>query len=252
MTLLGVLALAGCGEEKQPSDSITPPAVGECRVLTPEDLKTTVNDTPTVPCGQQHTAETFFVGTFSDDADRDTIDEQVLGAQAFEKCQPVFTEFVGGDDSLVMRSTLTWAWYRPSERGWKDGARWLRCDVVGGGEQSDGFAPLPTTVEGVLLGRPDDRWMVCAKGADVNTAVRLPCAEKHNWRAVATVVLGRADDKYPGDKEVEAKTRAFCSDQVGAYLGYPVADYDFGFTWFGEGEWEAGNRRSICWAQTKK
>ena len=30
---------------------------------------------------------------------------------------------------------------------------------------------------------------------------------------------------------------------------YPV-DYDFGYTWFHEAEWEAGNRRSVCWAKT--
>ena len=31
---------------------------------------------------------------------------------------------------------------------------------------------------------------------------------------------------------------------------YPV-DYDFGYTWFHEAEWEAGNRRSVCWAKTE-
>ena len=45
-------------------------------------------------------------------------------------------------------------------------------------------------------------------------------------------------------------TRDFCSDSVGAWLNYPV-DYDFGYTWFHEAEWEAGNRRSVCWAKTE-
>jgi hypothetical protein len=36
---------------------------------------------------------------------------------------------------------------------------------------------------------------------------------------------------------------------VGAWLNYPV-DYDYGYTYFHEAEWKAGNRRSICWAKT--
>ena len=39
------------------------------------------------------------------------------------------------------------------------------------------------------------------------------------------------------------------ADSVGAWLGYPP-EYDYGYTWFHEGEWNAGNRRSVCWAAT--
>ena len=35
-----------------------------------------------------------------------------------------------------MRTVLSWAWFRPSEEAWDQGARWYRCDVVGGGDQS--------------------------------------------------------------------------------------------------------------------
>ena len=46
-------------------------------------------------------------------------------------------------------------------------------------------------------------------------------------------------------------TRDYCSKSVGAWLGYPV-DYDYGYTWFHEPEWIAGNRRSVCWAKTSQ
>ena len=36
-----------------------------------------------------------------------------------------------------MRVQLSWAWFRPSERGWKKGDRWYRCDLVGGTAQAD-------------------------------------------------------------------------------------------------------------------
>jgi hypothetical protein len=50
---------------------------------------------------------------------------------------------------------------------------------------------------------------------------------------------------------VEARSRDFCSKSVGAWLDYPV-DYDFGYSWFHQPEWSAGNRRSVCWARTDR
>jgi len=50
---------------------------------------------------------------------------------------------------------------------------------------------------------------------------------------------------------VEVRTRDYCSDSVGAWMNYPV-DYDFGYTYFHQAEWQAGNRRSICWAKTRQ
>ena len=39
---------------------------------------------------------------------------------------------------------------------WDAGARWYRCDVIGGGDQTRGYVDLPTETKGLLLGRPDD------------------------------------------------------------------------------------------------
>ena len=50
---------------------------------------------------------------------------------------------------------------------------------------------------------------------------------------MTTIKLGEKGDAYPGDRLVQVKTRDFCSDSVGAWLGYPV-NYDVGFTWFHE------------------
>ncbi|MGI8646287.1 MAG: septum formation family protein, partial [Nocardioides sp.] len=107
----------------------------------------------------------------------------------------------------------------------------------------------PETAEGVLLGRPDDKWLVCVNGESVDASPKIPCSEEHSWRAVTTIKLGESEDEYPGDRLVEVRTRDFCSDSVGAWLNYPVT-YDFGYTWFHESEWAAGNRRSVCWAKT--
>lgn len=247
-----LLALAACtsgGASSSAKVSLEPPEVGACRILTPEDIQATSNDSPAVDCAKQHTAETFAVGDFPAHVAGDDIDDPALGSYVFETCEKKFGKFLGGNESLVMRATVTWAWFRPTQEAWDKGARWWRCDVVGGGEESTSLVELPETTEGILLGIPDDRWMVCVDGPTVADSVKIPCSQKHNWRAVTTIVLGEAEDGYPGDRLVEVRTRDFCSDSVGAWLNYPV-DYDYGYTWFHEAEWKAGNRRSICWART--
>ena len=249
LTLLALVS--GCSAGAEPEvDAETMPRLGACRVLTPDDVAQPSNETETVDCAVDHTAETYAVGALPDEFADAAYDDRELGAFAYRTCAKEFAEFVGADESLVMRTVLNWAWFRPTEDGWADGDRWYRCDVVGGGEQSASFVDLPASAEGLLLGKPDDRWLVCADGESVSGAPKIPCSEPHNWRAVTTIKLGQPDDDYPGDRVVEVRTRDFCSDSVGAWLNYPVT-YDFGYTWFHEAEWEAGNRRSVCWAATE-
>lgn len=255
VALAALSLLVACGEQTDSNadpdqvDSVEAPELGACRVLTPEDVAKPSNATRTVDCAQKHTAQTYAVGQLPDDLEDADYDDKALGEFAYRTCSAKFQEFLGADESLVMRTVVSWAWFRPSEDAWDEGARWYRCDVVGGGEQSQEYAQLPETAEGLLLGRPKDRWMVCVAGESVSDAPKIPCSQEHDWRAVTTIKLGEEDDPYPGDREVEVTTRDFCSESVGAWLNYPV-DYEFGYTWFHEAEWEAGNRRSVCWAKT--
>jgi hypothetical protein len=225
------------------------PDVGACRMLTPDDLARPSNDAETVPCSQSHTAETFAVDSLPATYDHAGYDDPEVAAYVYRRCTSAFTDFTGADSSLAMRTILSWAWFRPSKAAWESGARWYRCDVVGGGDQIRTYVDLPETAQGLLLGRPKDAWLVCAQGAGVSGSVKVPCSEKHDWRAVTTIVLGDGNDEYPGDRAVKSRTRDFCSKSVGAWLGYPV-DYDFAYSWFHQAEWDAGNRRSVCWART--
>jgi hypothetical protein len=253
--LIATTGLAGCGEEQGNNtdpdqvDSVEVPKLGACRVLGPEDVAAKSNATKIVDCEERHNAETFAVGDLPDELRDEDYDSEDLGAFAYRTCSEKFQAFLGADESLVMRTVLSWAWFRPSEKAWDKDARWYRCDVVGGGEQSKRFVDLPTTAAGLLEGKPKDRWLVCVNGASVQSSPKIPCTETHNWRAVTTIKLGEPDDPYPGDRLVEVRTRDYCSDSVGAWLGYPP-EYDFGYTFFHEGEWKAGNRRSVCWAKT--
>lgn len=250
------LVAAACSSEPQghntdpeQRDAVEPPAVGACRVLTPDDVAQPANATETVDCTERHTAETFHVVELSEEFDDVDYDDSSLGRTAYEECSSAFAEFVGADDSLLLRTTLSWAWFRPSERAWGEGARWIRCDVVGGSGDVESYQRLPETAKGLLTGRPKDRWLACASGSSFPESEKGPCSEPHDWRAVSTIVLGEPDDAYPGDEVSESRSTSFCDKQVQAWLNYP-AEYDFGVTWFHEAEWEAGNRRSVCWAKT--
>lgn len=248
--------LTACGDAEPPADAgadpVEVPALGACRVLEPADIAEPDNSSEVVDCTQDHTAETFAVGTFPKKlASTTDIESPELGSFIFETCTESFQAFLGGDESTVMRSVLTWAWFRPSEEAWEKGARWYRCDVVSGSESSEELRDLPETAEGLLLGRPEDAWMTCAAGDTVADSDKVACSEPHDWRAVTTIKVGRDNESYPGDRLVEVRTRDFCSDSVGAWMNYPV-DYEFGYTYFRQAEWEAGNRRSICWARTSQ
>ncbi len=242
-------------EELVPGDGKPPdlsaPAVGPCRDLDAETVAAPSDDTEPVDCTRRHTAQTFLVGSFDAAATKDTAyDDEALGAQVARTCGPRFRRFTGATDSLALRTIVTWAWWRPSEEAWKEGARWFRCDVVAR-STSDELAPLPRTAKGLLLGIPDARWMVCADGAKVADAPRVACTEEHTWRAVSAVSIGKKRDPWPGSRLVEVRSRDFCSDWVGAWTNYSL-DYQFAYTWFGKDDWASGNRLTVCWARTEE
>ena len=262
-----VLALGGCtAAESDPADpgstepgtggqpgeetgTIEAPDPGACRVLEPADIAEASNDAEPVDCAEPHNAETFLVAPFEDELADAEYDDERLGQVVYDRCTRGFMKFTGANESLALRSVLSWAWWRPTEDEWDAGARWFRCDVVGGTDQSSELVELPRTAKGVLLGIPGDRWMACVQGGSVSGVPPVPCTEPHDWRAVTTIVVGDKKDEYPGDRLVEVLTRDYCSDSVLAWMNYPV-DYEYAYTWFLEAEWEAGNRRSICWART--
>ena len=231
--------------------TIEAPEPGTCRLLEPAAIAAASDDTATVPCSEPHNAETFLVAPFKGELEDAEHDDERLGKHVYERCNRGFMKFTGANESLALRTVLSWGWWRPTEEEWEAGARWYRCDVVGGTDQSAELAELPRTAKGVLLGIPGDRWMACVRGPEVSGVPPVPCTEPHDWRAVTTIVVGKDDEKYPGDRVVEVLSRDYCSNSVGAWMNYPI-DYEYGYTWFHKAEWETGNRRSICWARTEQ
>jgi Septum formation len=247
---LGLVA-AACSapaHRETEADRVTPPRTGSCRDLSARDVAKPTNATPVIACSGRHTAETFAVGTLPKEAGSAYGDKR-QGRFVYDTCTAGFRDYLGADESLAMRIQLSWAWFGPSERGWRKGARWYRCDVVGGAEGARQLRALPPRVRGLFSAGQPDAWLTCARGTSVATGTKVPCSQAHDWRAISTIKVGQPTDAYPGDRIVQVRSRDLCSEWIGAWSHYP-ADYDYGYTWFHEAEWSAGNRRSVCWART--
>jgi len=251
--VVALVTVAACSNPLQPandSDSTATPRVGACRDLTASDLNQQTNASAVVACTEPHTAVTFASGRLPASTGKSYADAR-HGRYVFTACQKAFADFIGADESLALRVRLSWSWFRPSERGWADGARWYRCDLVGGPIGAARLADLPADAHDLLEDGNADTWLACVDGRTVAHGARVPCTDKHTWRAVTTIKLGAPDDPYPGDEVAEARTRSYCQESVRSWLRYP-ADYEYGYTWFKKDRWDEGNRRSICWARTAK
>lgn len=247
----GALILAGCGStthEDNESDLITTPPIGACRVLSAKDLTAPSNHSSVVDCAQHHTAQTFATGELP--ASTGTgYDDQGHGRFVYDVCQQALTAFLGADESIVLRSQLSWSWFRPSKKGWARGARWYRCDVVGGPVEASTLRDLPPDARGLFADDLPDAWLTCARGETAEQGNKVPCNTAHDWRAVTTIKLAEPGAPYPGDRIVEVRSRDYCRDSVRGWLNYPPT-FDFGYTWYHQDRWDGGNRRSICWART--
>ena len=242
--------LASCGSGSGPSDSKTAPKRLACRNLDADDLTHHTDDSEPVSCSKTHTAQTFLLGHFPAKLGKG-YDTKAQGAYVFDRCTPAYEKFLDIDDSVALRIELSWAWFAPSEKGWSKGARWFRCDVVGGPSGATKLRALPRTAQALFHGEPPDAWMSCRRGKSFKTATRLACSQAHDWRAVSAIKLGEPGDPYPGDRFSEVRARDYCSDAVGAWTGY-APDYAYAYTWFHKAEWQAGNRRAVCWARTDR
>lgn len=260
LSVAALLLVSACGSglsadiDPNQVDAVSAPSRGACRVLEPADVQAPTDATRTVSCSKRHTAETYAVGALPAGLDAAAYDSKEVALAGYRVCSDAFAKHLGADESVVMRTVLSWAWFRPSEKAWKKGARWYRCDLVGGTEAvaKDRYLALPRRTAGLLhTSKPADRWMVCGRGRSVSTSAKVPCTRPHDWRAATTIKVGDPDESYPGDRVIEVKTREYCRTSISAWLNYAV-DFQFGYTWFHKAEWEAGNRRSICWARTDK
>jgi hypothetical protein len=229
-----------------------PPEEGECRGVSVAQLRTIINDEPSVPCGRPHTVVTFHVGRLPKAATRDAIapaDEQIEAA-ADRLCQARFRDHVGGSRADRRLSMLTATYFLPPSEQFNAGARWVRCDVYAYAAPRR-LAELPRSLEDALeRNRAADRFGRCSPVSPSSPRFRhVACQEPHRWRAVAIRTVGRPNERYPGLRTVQNRARDRCEAPVRTYLGTQEG-FSYGFEVPQRDAWARDDRVALCWART--
>lgn len=263
---LALTALAGCSGDdgNEPSAPPTtsaptpPPAAGPppkapeegaCYDLTfRQALAPTSREKPT-PCSGPHTSETYAVGTLDTVVDGHllAVDSDRVQAQVAETCPDTLSQFLGGDQAALRLSMIRPVWFTPSVAQSDRGADWYRCDVVvvAGDEE---LAEPDTSLRGAL-GKEAvrERYAMCGTAApDDEDFERVICAAEHSWRAIQ-VVPYEAARTYPGVQAVREPLVSPCED-AGLDVADDPLDYQWGYEYPTEEQWEMGQTWGLCWA----
>lgn len=198
---LALVMMSGCtptsgdpvGSDPSRSDGAPDWRVGDCYAYTSAQARGFQSATNAVPCDQQHTGETVFVGPL-EQADQEevegfwTTDVPGDGLLMFypllesprmaARCTGAARQYLGLDaGQLPARFEVRY--FVPSRAQWDQGDRTMRCDVVSQTLEvtefgfEEGLRPLPVTVSGISDGTPARDWVQCAAFDDQETQRNL-------------------------------------------------------------------------------
>lgn len=268
LPLLAIGLLTGCGNSLTPAKVDTPaaskasatpstttpprePKVGDCYRLDMRTATRPTSDNQPVPCADEHTAVTVFVGRIDPIVDGHllAVDAKEIQDQIASTCPQKVPGWVGGSDDDQKLSRFTAIWFSPTLAESDAGADWFRCDVVAVGAQ-DELAKLPGTVQGALdNGSALDHFGTCGNSAPSEKGfAQVICARPHSWRAV-TVIQIPPGAKYLGPNMQQAGDDA-CKLEAQQRATDPLV-YKWSFEWPTKDEWDAGRRYGLCWVPTQ-
>jgi hypothetical protein len=256
-------ALTACSGSASPlvnaDDADTPPSVGECWNVYYDDAAadaTWLGDSA-IPCGEPHEAYTYAVVTVKSDAaswvdPKDTATANVsIESAASSACEKRAGRLLPTLTNSQRR--LRHFFYLPSLSEWKQGARWVRCDVgiakVGSLVATPALTELPRYSDLVRQVADDPTtFLNCVVTSDPTGSTGplddpdsriADCAAHPQWSldAVATV----PGDAYPGDAVVSAFVHTTCQALANT-AGLPWWAY-----FPDETRWNEGSKQVTCW-----
>ncbi len=195
-----------------PNPLIHKPAEGTCWDVPSTsvvDQTYWVDDSPQVPCDQEHTTETVAV----------LVVNETTATAAKERaamCWDYVRRFVGVDPD----SWIPWAapGFLPSQEQIDEGASWIRCDLAF--PTSWLISDVRTTSgsgAGLADEGPVDLW-ACLDRLPTDTVdeAYVPCDEQHTYEATGTLALLDPDSEYPSVAERAAAVEEQCGPDVPA------------------------------------
>jgi len=266
-----VASLSGCfllptAEEAEQEPQITAtqqaermPEVGDCWTA---DYTSFLNWTAwkgddAVDCGDAHQSYTFAISTVFEDFD-DGYPLNGMDAEAstlaYESCNSLLSRFL--EQHLGGWPRLETYYFGPSAQQWRQGERWLRCDLVvmelGSSLYESTLADLPEDSSELVdaLAQSDDYFDLCVDTEEgwtgwgpleSESAVYSNCSVDPMWRLHGFEIYpGEWEAPYPGAQALEQFVSDECLVDVPAdkpgYSYYPDEDM-----------WDEGDRSVTCW-----
>jgi hypothetical protein len=243
------------------------PTIGQCWNGTIKDAGDWADwsGSSATACGRSHTLYTYGVGhvtglqptdwavSASNPALRDDV-----AAAASKTCDAPYAKLLPTLPD-ASHSLLRVFFFVPSRAEWKQGARWVRCDLAlldfGTSTAHERFAPLPASISTLTDAVVSDplTYAMCldtdhstAKGPFADSSdVITDCRNHPEWLyAQSGLFTQAANAPYPTSKELSARVSAVCSAQLmptevwSAYYPTPAT-------------WKSGDRAIECWAGFK-
>lgn len=204
------------------------PVVGSCHDYGRRQLRKPSERSALVPCTGPHTAVTIKVLTV-----KRSVRESRIFTRYGPRCYRALSAALGASPSEVVSTAYGVAFFRPTTKQKRQGARWLRCDaVLYGGSRLE---QLPTP----LLGRPiTDAVARCAVGKNEVTTV---CSRKHTYRLASTITRRGGYPSINGFAKIAAAGCGTKSTTKKFLLYFPDKQ-----------QWTSGVRALACLARTTR
>jgi hypothetical protein len=232
--LVAVPSLADAAPAQRAGDpTFHMPEVGSCHVLTVKQQAAFSASNRSVPCSSRHTSQT--IASFRLRGKVDWRNTQALWSKVARKCYPAMRAALGTDAKTRAMTSYDILWFAPTAAERRQGAKWLRCDLVLRGKKR--LLPLPTDdTPFVPLPVPDS--VAMCQTARWTTV----CDRPHAYRSVGAVQL--RGGKFPGYPKLERIALRRCPGLVGTRVWRYHAPTVY--------TWRYGDKVLVCLDKTRK
>lgn len=211
------------------------PAVGSCHDMSVKEAYAVADPDPAVSCARRHTSRTIAVPTVP--AGIKMTNGRALARIVDQKCSPAYERAIHPSRKQRLLSAYAQFWFAPTKAQIRQGARWIRCDVVL--QKGRSLAPLPPAQVPALGNAPHpDREARCYLGRKGGYLVTT-CDSGHAYRTVTAYEMqGR---RYPSQRKSFNTAKRRCGAAAGK-----------NWTTFNPSreQWRAGYKWYICTRKT--